>query len=92
MIFEDNDSLDQPDTNLDTTDTQPYYKPSLSTRKQIEKLLSEEKALQGKPWSYWENLRKTDPAEYWKPKNQVTMHHAAEALGPDFNDLEDTNG
>ena len=87
-IFEDNE-------NEPTIQDNPPqgYDPSPKTRKQMERLLSEEKAQQGRNWAYYENLRKTDPAKYWHPRTQVQMHRDSDALGKAFEPSEeDDNG
>lgn len=37
-------------------------------------------------WSYYQNLKKTNPTLYWDPKTANQMHNDAQTLGPAFED------
>lgn len=37
-------------------------------------------------WSYYQNLKKTDPTAYWNPKTQVQMHKDSSEMGSSFED------
>lgn len=39
-----------------------------------------------KTWSYYENLRRTQPEVYWDPKTQIEIHQMSNALGKEFED------
>lgn len=41
---------------------------------------------QKRSWSYYQNLKKSDPKTYWNPQTQVQMHHDSVALGEAFKD------
>jgi hypothetical protein len=82
MFEEDNNELIHTDTTTDE------YRPSPAVQKQILKLMSDEKAQRARTWSYYENIRQTDPTKYWSPKMQGQMHKDATALGEAFDDGE----
>jgi hypothetical protein len=37
-------------------------------------------------WSFYQNMKKTDPKTYWDPKTQVQMHKDSSTLGDAFED------
>ena len=89
MILEDTNDLFPDNPPNDYTPADNPYTPTPKTRKQIEKILSDEKAQKGRTWEYYENLRRTEPAKYWMPKTQVQLHRDADALGKTFEPFDE---
>lgn len=40
--------------------------------------------VQKRDWTFYQNMKSTNPKEYWAPKTQLQMHRDAEALGDAF--------
>ena len=70
----------------DLDDTNNTYTPSPKIQNQIDKLIAEEKAQRKRTWSYYEKIRKDDPARYRDPKTHSQMFQDAIALGDAFAD------
>ena len=53
-------------------------------REKVEKLLAQEEARTKRTWAYYQELKNSNPSEYWKPKTQTQMIEDAEELGERF--------
>jgi hypothetical protein len=65
-----------------------HNEPSISPelQKQIDRLIENEKVQRTRTWSYWEKMRKENPALYRSPAQSAQRIKDAMALGKDFED------
>ena len=53
---------------------------------EIQTKITDHRARQNRPWSYYEKMRKEKPKDYWKPATQAQMLKDYQALGDKFED------
>ncbi len=75
-LFEDNLDIQQSEPRRAAFDQ--------NLEKKIQKLRSDAESQRNRTWAFYQELKKSNPTEYWRPKTQVQMHKDAEALGDAF--------
>jgi hypothetical protein len=84
-MFEDNTNQNlYPDLIDNHPEPQSTYDQELEHK--IQRLRNEAEVQKQRTWSFYQNLKASDPRKYWLPKTQAQMHKDSAKLGDKFED------